>query len=79
MFYQAISLFGAVLILTGYIGLQLGHFERQDRLFNALNFFGSGLLTWVAVADWRVGFVILEAAWALLSLPGMVRRASVRS
>lgn len=73
MFYQSISLVGAALILLGYIGLQLGHFTRHDRLFNALNFFGSALLTWVAVIDWRLGFIILEAAWALLSLPGTVR------
>lgn len=75
MFYQALSLIGAALILAGYIGLQLGRFNRDDRLFNALNFFGSALLTWVAVVDWRVGFIILEAAWALLSVPGMVRRS----
>ena len=75
MFYQALSLVGAGLILAGYIGLQLGRFHRDDRLFNALNFVGSALLTWVALVDWRVGFIILEAAWALLSVPGMVRRS----
>jgi hypothetical protein len=74
MWYQAVSLFGAALILVGYIGLQRGHFTRDNRLFNALNFAGSCLLTWVAVVDWRVGFIILEAAWALLSVPGMLRR-----
>lgn len=79
MFYQFISLIGAVLILAAYIGLQLGHFTRHDRLFNALNFVGSALLTWVAVIDWRAGFIILEAAWALLSIPGMVRRSRVAS
>ncbi len=75
MFYQSLSLLGAALILAGYIGLQLGRFTRHDRLFNALNFVGSAVLTWVAVIDWRVGFIILEAAWALLSVPGMVRRS----
>lgn len=74
MFYQSISLVGAALILAGYIGLQLDYFSRGDRLFNVLNFVGSALLTWVAVKDWRVGFIVLEAAWALLSIPGMFRR-----
>ena len=76
MFYQAISLIGAAMILAGYIGLQFGHFNREDRFFNALNFFGSALLTWVALVDWRVGFIVLETAWALLSIPGMFRRRS---
>lgn len=75
MFYQSLSVLGAVLILTGYIGFQLGRFTRDDRLFNVLNFVGSALLTWVAVIDWRVGFIILEGAWALLSVPGMLRRS----
>ena len=77
MLYQTISLLGAALILVGYVGLQLGRFTREDRLFNALNFFGSALLTWVAMADWRIGFVLLEAIWALLSLPGMLRSRSM--
>ena len=76
MFYQTISLVGAALILVGYIGLQRGRFTSHDRLFNALNFFGSALLTWVAVVDWRIGFVLLEAIWALLSFPGSLRRPS---
>ena len=74
MFYQLLSLVGAVLILAAYIGLQLGRFARTDRFFNALNFFGSAMLTCVALADWRIGFIVLEAAWALLSIPGMFRR-----
>ncbi len=79
MLYQSISLVGAAMILAGYIGLQLGRFTREDRLFNALNFFGSALLTWIAVFDWRLGFIVLEAAWALLSIPGMFRRNRLRA
>jgi hypothetical protein len=74
MFYQALSIVGAALILAGYIGLQRGRLTSNDRSFAVLNFVGSALLTWVAVVDWRVGFIILEAAWALLSVPGMVRQ-----
>ncbi|MFN2566739.1 MAG: hypothetical protein ABR499_17215 [Gemmatimonadaceae bacterium] len=73
MFYQAISLIGAVLVLSGYVALQRGWLAGEDRLFNLLNFVGAGLLTWVAVIDRRVGFILLEGAWALLSLPGVVR------
>jgi hypothetical protein len=79
MFYQFISLVGAALILAGYVGLQLDYFNRRDRLFNVLNFAGSGLLTWVAIVDWRIGFIILEAAWAVLSIPGMFRRRRNRA
>ncbi len=74
MIYQTISLLGASLILAAYIGLQFGRMNRDDRMFNILNFVGSALLAWVAVVDWRLGFILLEGAWALLSIPGMFRR-----
>lgn len=74
MYYQIISLIGAAMILAGYVGLQLGWFDRKNRFFNILNFVGSALLAWVAIVDWRVGFIVLETAWAVLSIPGMVRR-----
>ncbi|MEP6937680.1 MAG: hypothetical protein ABI871_06390 [Chthoniobacterales bacterium] len=74
MFYQIVSLIGAALILAGYIALQRGWLGQEHRSFNALNFVGSALLAWVAIVDWRVGFIVLETAWALLSLPGLFRR-----
>ncbi len=74
LFDQLVSLVGAALILVAYLALQRGWMPRESRLYNALNFVGSGLLTYVAVKDRRMGFIILEAAWALLSLPGMLRR-----
>ncbi|MDQ3996805.1 MAG: hypothetical protein M3303_07270 [Gemmatimonadota bacterium] len=73
MIYQVISLVGAVLVLSGYVALQRGWLSGDDRLFNLLNFVGAGMLTWVAVVDRRVGFILLEGAWALLSLPGVLR------
>ena len=74
LFDQLVSLVGAALILVAYLALQRGWMPRESRLYNALNFVGSGLLAYVAVKDRRMGFIILEAAWALLSLPGMLRR-----
>ncbi len=79
MFYQSVSLVGALLILIGYVALQFGWMGRENRMFNVLNFVGSALLAWVAIVDWRIGFIVLETAWAILSLPGMFRRTPVRA
>ena len=73
--YQVVSLSGAVLVLIGYTGLQRGWMARDDRSFNALNLVGSLLLAWIAIADRRWGFILLEVAWALLSLPPLLRRS----
>jgi hypothetical protein len=67
---QLISIAGALLVLAPYFALQRGWLKREDRAFNALNLAGSLLLTYVAVVDQRVGFILLEGAWALLSVPG---------
>jgi len=73
MFYQILSLIGAVLILGAYLAFQRGWLGRADRSFHALNFLGGVVLCWVAIHDRRAGFILVEAAWALLSLPGTIR------
>jgi uncharacterized membrane protein len=78
MLMQLVSVVGAILILAAYAMLQRGSLSRDDRVFNVMNFVGSSLLAWVAIVDRRVGFIALEVAWALLSVPGMVRRAGNR-
>ncbi len=77
MFYQVISLIGAALILAGYLALQFRRLASDDFRFNLLNFVGSALLAWVACIDRQAGFIVLEGAWALLSLAGMLRRKQV--
>ena len=52
----------------------LGRMEREDVAFNVLNFAGSVLLGWVAIVDHRLGFIILESAWAAFSLVPLFRR-----
>jgi hypothetical protein len=71
---QLVSLAGAAMVLVAYLGLQRGWMRREDRAYNALNLFGSLLLTYVAVVDRRLGFIVLEGSWALLSLPGTLAR-----
>ncbi len=72
MIYQAMSLAGAFLVLGAYLALQRHWLGSEDRLFNVLNFVGAGLLTWVAVDGGQLGLILVEGAWALLSLPGAV-------
>ena len=79
MFYQIVSVAGAVVILAAYAALQQGWLRPRSRTYSVLNFVGAGLLFWVAVVDQRMGFILVEGAWALLSVPGMIRGEPRRS
>lgn len=74
MLHQLISLLGALMVLGAYAALQRGWLRPENRWYNVLNFAGAALLTWVALEDGRWGFVLLEGAWALLSLVPLLRR-----
>jgi hypothetical protein len=73
MMYQVLSAAGAALILGAYFAFQRGWLARRHRSYHALNLVGAALLTVVAVADGRIGFIVLESVWALLSLPGTIK------
>lgn len=76
MFYQAVSLLGALLILLAYGLNQTGRLRPGNVWYGIMNLVGSLLLAWVAVVDRRAGFILLEGAWAFLSLIPLVKRRS---
>jgi len=70
---QLIGLVGAVLILMPFAGSQLGRLRTTTWAYQLLNFAGASLLTYVAVVERQYGFILVEGAWALMSLVGMGR------
>jgi hypothetical protein len=73
MLHQLIGIFGAVLVLAAYVALQRRWLTLEQRVYYVMNFVGAGLLTWIAAADRQIGLTLVEGAWALLSLPGLIR------
>jgi hypothetical protein len=71
---QTVSLVGALLILAAYAGHQRGVFDRESRLYGAMNLVGAALLTAVAFRAGQWGFVLLEGVWTVLSIPPLLRR-----
>jgi len=73
MALQVIAIVGALMVLGAYFAYQRGWLGKEHRLYSALNAVGAGLMCFVALADRRWGFVLLEGAWALMSLPPLIR------
>lgn len=70
---QIASFAGALLILVAYAGHQMGWMNSRNALYNVVNAVGSAILAYIALRPFQVGFVVLETAWALLSLYALFR------
>ncbi|HLW54349.1 MAG TPA: hypothetical protein VKW06_16045 [Candidatus Angelobacter sp.] len=73
VFVQVLSFIGALLILIGYAGEQFGWMSARRPFYNVVNFAGSLILGMIAVRPFQLGFVILEFAWAAISVYALVR------
>ena len=69
---QVVSVVGALAILGAFAANQLGWVRPSQLSYAASNFVGAGVLTVVAVVDRQIGFVVLQGAWTLVSLWGIV-------
>jgi hypothetical protein len=78
MLLQVLSVVGALMVLTAYALIQGGIWRELDPGYLALNIIGSLLLGIVAIADQRVGFILLEFAWAGLGFIGVARAIKAR-
>jgi hypothetical protein len=70
---QIVGLVGAVLILFPFAASQLGRLRTQTWSYQLMNLVGAAALTVVAVAERQYGFILVEGAWAAMSLVGLSR------
>ena len=77
MLFQIVSVIGAGLILGAYVANQRAWTGPESALYNVANLVGALLLGWVAVVDRRMGFILLEGVWAIVTVPPLLR--SLRS
>lgn len=72
---QWVSLAGAATILLAFALQVLGRWKSSELRYLWANFLGSVVLTGVAWVEAQWGFLLLETAWAAVSLGGLVRVA----
>jgi hypothetical protein len=64
---QVVQVIGALMILAGFAGLQLGRISAVSRTYLVLNLVGSAVLAALAWHEEQWGFLLLEAVWAVVS------------
>jgi hypothetical protein len=72
---DAAGLFGVLLILVAYAGAQLGRLEPRRAPALVMNLTGAGLILWSLAFRFNLSAFLMEAAWAVVALYGLVRLA----
>ncbi len=70
---QIISVLGALLILAPFAAAQLQKMAIRTVAYQSLNLAGATVLTVVAVHGKQYGFILVEGAWAIMSLAGLLQ------
>ncbi len=77
--WQGLSFCGAMLILVAYLGQQMKWMDPRSTAYNILNIIGSGILAYIALFPFKLGFVVLEGTWVLISIYAMIRNHRERA
>ena len=72
------GLIGVTLILAGYALATTGRLDQKGAPSLAINFAGASLILISLYRDFNLSAAIVEAAWALIALAGLIRLALAR-
>ena len=70
---QVVQIVGALLILAGFAGLQLGRISAVSRTYLWLNLVGAIILAVLAFVEEQWGFLLLEGVWSLVSAWSLIQ------
>ncbi len=73
--FDAAGLVGVVTILGGYAAATTGRLDPRGAPSLALNFAGASLILLSLTRAFNLSAAIVEAAWALIALAGLIRLA----
>jgi hypothetical protein len=73
MLMQVISITGALLVLTAYAAHQFDRLSKDTYAFQLLNLIGGAALVAAALTTRQFGLIIMEGAWTLISLGGLIK------
>lgn len=72
-FYDLIGSVGVGIIILTYILLQTERIKSENLAYSILNAFGAGMIVFSLIFDFNFAAFIVESAWVLISLYGIIR------
>lgn len=76
---QVIQIAGALAVLVAFTLAQRGVLDQRSHAYLALNVAGSAVLAVEGYVSQQWGFVLLEGAWFVVSVAGLLGRARGRA
>jgi hypothetical protein len=73
LIYNAIGIFGDVLILIAYSLLQLKKLSAETVAYSFLNLAGAALILFSLFFSWNLPAVIIEISWVMISVYGLLQ------
>ncbi|GIH04978.1 hypothetical protein Rhe02_30450 [Rhizocola hellebori] len=70
-----IQIAGSLLILSGFLLVQLGRLNPKSARYLTVNAIGSAVLAVDAAIGAQWGFLLLEGVWAIVSVAGLIHLA----
>ncbi len=78
MFFDVTGSLGVVLFLLAYALLQAEKIKAESIVYSLMNLLGALGILISLTKDWNLPSFVLEAAWALISIYGLVKAVKRR-
>src|SRR4051812_37153218 len=72
--YTVVGFIGVAIVLVAYFSNQQGWLSSEDWRFPAANLVGAVLILASLVVEWNFPSAVIEVAWILISVYGLVRQ-----
>jgi paired small multidrug resistance pump len=79
VWHEMVGLAGVVLVLLAYFGLQAGKLRGDGVAFQVANILGAGGIAVSLVYDFNLSAMVIELAWIVISIYGLVRGIRTRA
>jgi hypothetical protein len=70
---QLVQVLASLLILVAFAAAQRGSLSQASRTYLVVNLIGSAVLAVLAAHERQLGFLLLEASWAVVSMMSLLK------